>query len=167
MVVSGDSDSQGTFDKETLDLETFLVIITGEGEAVGIQRIRQALPQRVIWLKISAGQRLRNSGISLIIFFERCLIHLCVILYIYMWASVVAQMVKNLPANAGDLCSIPGLEQSPREGNGNPLQYSCPENSIDRGVCGLQPTGLQRARHNFVTSTYIYMKVKVKSLSHV
>ena len=76
-------------------------------------------------------------------------------------------MVKNLPANAGDLCSIPGLEQSPREGNGNPLQYSCPENSTDRGVCGLQPTGLQRVRDKFLTSTYIFMKVKVESLSRV
>ena len=43
-------------------------------------------------------------------------------------------MVKNLPASAGDLGSIPGLGRSPGEGNGNPLQYSCLENSIDRGV---------------------------------
>ena len=33
--------------------------------------------------------------------------------------------VKNLPANAGDTGSIPGLGRSPGEGNGNPLQYSC------------------------------------------
>ena len=45
--------------------------------------------------------------------------------------------VKNLPANAGDTGDsglIPGLGRSPREGNGNPLQYSCLENSIDRGA---------------------------------
>ena len=36
--------------------------------------------------------------------------------------------------NAGDLCSIPGSGRSPGEGNGNPLQYSCLENSIDRGT---------------------------------
>ena len=41
-------------------------------------------------------------------------------------------MVKNLPRNARDLGSIPGLGRSPGEGNGNPLQYSCPENSMDR-----------------------------------
>ena len=41
-------------------------------------------------------------------------------------------MVKNLPANAGDSGLIPGLERSPGEGNGSPLQYSCLENSIDR-----------------------------------
>ena len=35
-------------------------------------------------------------------------------------------VVKNLPVSAGDLGSIPGSGRSPREGNGNPLQYSCP-----------------------------------------
>ena len=38
-------------------------------------------------------------------------------------------MIKNPPANAGDVGSIPGLERSPGEGNGNPLQYPCLENS--------------------------------------
>ena len=42
-------------------------------------------------------------------------------------------MVKNPPANAGDSGSIPGLGRSPRERNGNPLQYSCLENPMDRG----------------------------------
>ena len=46
-------------------------------------------------------------------------------------ASLVAQTVKNLPVKAGDKRSIPGLERSPREGNGNPLQYSCLGNSMD------------------------------------
>ena len=43
-------------------------------------------------------------------------------------------MVKNPPANAGDVGSVPGLGRSPGEGNGNPLQYSCWENSMDRGA---------------------------------
>ena len=45
-------------------------------------------------------------------------------------------MVKNLPANAGetrDVGLIPGLGRSPRVGNGNPLQYSCLEKSMDTG----------------------------------
>ena len=42
-------------------------------------------------------------------------------------------VVKNLPANAGDPGSIPGLERSPAGGNGNPFQYSCLNNSMDRG----------------------------------
>ena len=43
-------------------------------------------------------------------------------------------MVKNLPANAGDAGSIPGSGRSHGEGNGNPLQYSCLENPINRGA---------------------------------
>ena len=52
-------------------------------------------------------------------------------------ASQVALVVKNLPANSGDPRDggwIPGLERSPGEGNGNPLQYSCLENSTDGGA---------------------------------
>ena len=43
-------------------------------------------------------------------------------------------MVKNPPENVGDLGSIPGLGRCPGEGNGNPLLYSCLENSMDRGA---------------------------------
>ena len=41
---------------------------------------------------------------------------------------------KESACNAGDLGLIPGLGKIPREGNGNPLQYSCLENSMDRGA---------------------------------
>ena len=44
-------------------------------------------------------------------------------------------VVKNLPANAGGMDSIPGLGRSPGEGNGNTLQYSCLEYFMDRGAC--------------------------------
>ena len=53
------------------------------------------------------------------------------------WASQVALVVKNPPANAGDIRdvgSIPGLGRSPGEGHGNPLQYSCLENPMDIGA---------------------------------
>ena len=43
-------------------------------------------------------------------------------------------VLKNLPANAGDMGLIPGLGKSLGEGNGNPLQCSCLENPIDRGA---------------------------------
>ena len=52
---------------------------------------------------------------------------------IILWASLVAQMVVSA-CNAGELGSVPGLGRSPGEGNGNPLQYSCLENSMDRGA---------------------------------
>ena len=53
------------------------------------------------------------------------------------WVSQVALEVKKSPANEGDLrdaSSIPGWGRSPGEGNGNPLQYSCLENPMDRGA---------------------------------
>ena len=43
-------------------------------------------------------------------------------------------VVKNPPANTGDPGSIPGSGRYPGEGNGNPLQYSCLENPMDRGA---------------------------------
>ena len=46
-------------------------------------------------------------------------------------------MVKNLPANVGNAGSIPGSGRFPGEGNGNPLQYSCLGNPMDRGACRL------------------------------
>ena len=45
-----------------------------------------------------------------------------------------ASAVKNLPSNAGDTGSIPGSGRSPGERNGNPFQYSCLGNPMDRGV---------------------------------
>ena len=48
-------------------------------------------------------------------------------------ASLVAQTVKSLPSSVGDPGSIPGSGTSPGEVNGNPLQYSCLENSMDEG----------------------------------
>ena len=53
------------------------------------------------------------------------------------WASQVALVVKNPPANAGDAGDaglIPGWRRSPGEGHDNPLQYSCLENPMDRGA---------------------------------
>ena len=63
----------------------------------------------------------------------------------------MAQMVKNPPANAGDVRGvglIPESGRSPGEGNGNPLQYSCVGHSMDRGPGGLQSMELQRVRYN-------------------
>ena len=56
---------------------------------------------------------------------------------IYTWASQVALVVKNLPAHEGDARDvglIPGLGRSPGGGHGNPLQYFCLENPVDRGA---------------------------------
>ena len=53
-------------------------------------------------------------------------------------------VVKKVPANAGDMGSIPGLGRSPEEGNGNPLQYSCLRNPIDRGAWWATVHGVRR-----------------------
>ena len=71
-------------------------------------------------------------------------------IYIYIYRFPDGAVLKNLPANTGnarDMGSIPGSGRSPGVGNGNPLQYSCLENSIDRDWL-LQPMKSQRVGHN-------------------
>ena len=55
---------------------------------------------------------------------------------------------KESACNAGDPGLIPGLGRTPGEGTGNPLQYSCLENSMERGAWQLQSMGPQGAGHN-------------------
>ena len=58
----------------------------------------------------------------------------------------LSTMVKSPPANAGDagdMGSVPGLGRSPRGGHGNPLQYSCLENPMDRGAWWAPILGVQ------------------------
>ena len=66
--------------------------------------------------------------------------------FVSTWASVVAQTIKNLPANAGDPGSIPGSGRSPGEQNSNPRQYSCLENSMDRGAWQVTVVGVANSR---------------------
>ena len=71
-------------------------------------------------------------------------------------ASQVAQVVKNLPANAGDagdMGSISGLGRSPGEESSDPLQYSCLENSMDRGALWATVHGITKSWN---THTYTY-----------
>ena len=69
-------------------------------------------------------------------------------------ASQVALVVKNPPVNAEDkrdVNSIPGLGRSPGKGHGNPLQFSCLENPMDRGAWqGSASTGSQRVGHDWL-----------------
>ena len=55
-------------------------------------------------------------------------------------------VAKNLPANAGDVGPNPGSGRSPGEGNGNPLQYSCLENPMDRGAWQATVHGVTKSR---------------------
>ena len=73
--------------------------------------------------------------------------------------------VKNLPANAGDTGLIPGSERSPGKGNGNPFQYSCLENSMDReawrATVGVELDTTEVTEHTHmhihIIYTYIYI----------
>ena len=55
-------------------------------------------------------------------------------------------VVKNLPANAGDAGSVPRLGRSPGVGNGNPLQYSCLEDSMNRGAWWTTVRGVSKSQ---------------------
>ena len=64
------------------------------------------------------------------------------------WASQVALVIKNPPANAGDLrdtVSVLGLGRFPGGGHSEPLQYSCLENTMDRGACWATVHGVAKS----------------------
>ena len=72
-------------------------------------------------------------------------------MYLYIWASVVVLVVKNLPANAGDVREAglsPGWGRSPGGGRGHPLQYSSWRIPWTEEPGRLQSLGLHRARQN-------------------
>ena len=75
--------------------------------------------------------------------------------------------VKASACSVGDLGSIPGLGRSPGEGNGNPLQYSCLENPLDRGACvGYTPKDSKesdtiRAYKNYNVQVLLTWQVKI------
>ena len=63
-----------------------------------------------------------------------------------MYSREVALVVKNPPANAGDMGLIPGLGRSPEEGHANLLQYSCLKNTHGhRSLVGYSPWGRQES----------------------
>ena len=75
-----------------------------------------------------------SHTLELFLTFHRATFLCCYPQYRLSWASQVAQLVKNPPANARNLGLIPGPGRAPGGGNGNPLQYSCLGNPMDRGT---------------------------------
>ena len=76
-------------------------------------------------------------------------------------ASQVALVVKSLPASAGDIrdvSSIPGVGRSPGAGNGHPLQYSCLENPVDRGVWRAEVLRVAKSRTGHRITRIGYME---------
>ena len=71
------------------------------------------------------------------------------VIFTFHWASLVLLMVENPPASAGgirDTGSIPGSGRSPGGGHGNPLQYSCLENPMDRGAWRAMVRGVAQSQ---------------------
>ena len=69
-------------------------------------------------------------------------------LYFYIWASLVTQMIKSLPAMQETWVGSLGQEDPLEEGNGNLPQYSCLENPMDRGAWQAIVHGVARVTHN-------------------
>ena len=82
------------------------------------------------------------------------------------WAPLVAQGVKNPAHNVGDLGSIPGLERSPGEGKGYPLQYSGLENPMDHTVHGLAELDMPGPLHFHVSRVFLCITDLVSACDH-
>ena len=74
---------------------------------------------------------------------------------------------KESACNAGDHGSIPGSGKSPGEGNGNPLQCSCLENSMDRGAWWVTVRGVSRSRIQLNSFTFIFTDLEIIILCEV
>ena len=78
---------------------------------------------------------------------------------IILWASQVVLVVKNPPASARDIRdtgSIPGSGRSPGGGYGNPLQYSCLENPMDRGAWQATVHGVAKSQTGLSDFTFTF-----------
>ena len=83
--------------------------------------------------------------------------HLARLFSFWLWASQVALVVTNLPANAGDVRDaglIPGSGRSPGGENGNPFQHSCLENPNDRGARRATVLGVTQSRTRLSTHAW-------------
>ena len=79
-------------------------------------------------------------------------------------------MVKNQPANVGDareVGSIPGSGSSLGEGNGNPLQYSCLENSMDRGALQVTVYGVSKSQRTRLKRLSTHAGIQQQSSRHM
>ena len=76
--------------------------------------------------------------------------------------TVSGRVVKNLPANIGDArnaCSIPVSRRSPGVGNGNPFQYSCLENAMDRGAWQAIVVGVTKSQTRLSTHAHSFLDI--------
>ena len=84
-----------------------------------------------------------------------------IIFFRYLFDHMGGSVVKNPPANAGitgDACWIPGSGRSPGGGNGNPLQYSCLGNPMDRGTWQAADRGVAKSRTQLSAHTHALLR---------
>ena len=77
----------------------------------------------------------------------------CIVKAIFFFGFPRSSVVKLSACNTGDPGSMPGSGRSLGEGNGNPLQYSCLENPMDRGTWQARVHGITRVGHNLATKS--------------
>ena len=81
-------------------------------------------------------------------------------------ATYGSSVIKNLPANAEDWGSVPGLGRFAGGEHGNPLQYSCLENPHRlRNLAGYSPWGCKRVRHDLETKHHVWIDTRADSES--
>ena len=109
-------------------------------------------------------KKVNNGVFFFVVSVFLCSIFALITIYIwpiYIYASRVVLVVKNLPASSGDIRdvgSFPGLERSPEGGHGNPLQYSCLENPMNRGVWQATVHGIAESQTQLKRlSVYIWL----------
>ena len=88
-----------------------------------------------------------------------------ILFFIGVWASLIAQSVKNLPAKQETWVGSLGWEDLPGEGNGNPLQYSCLGNPMDRGAWQATVHGVTRVGHDLMTKPPCLLRVLEKTMA--
>ena len=110
--------------------------------------VASAPPSACLLGRLPNSQPFRNVVKPLVFWFLcSCCLHFYGFILIQR-ASLGGSVVKNLPANAGDAILILGLKRFPGEGDGNPLQYPCLGNPVDRGAW--RATVHKRVGHDLV-----------------
>ena len=99
-------------------------------------------------MRVSGKNCTRGTGKLLYVTIYLDFMHIYIHIHTHTWGFPGGSVVKNLPANAGDLGktgSIPASGRSPRGENGNPLQHSCLENPMDRGAWWPRVHGISKS----------------------
>ena len=128
------SSIRGIFQARTLEWAAISTIGSTKSDLIEASYQAEQQPNWLDWHKQSRNESKLNGKRDLSFFFW---VHCLQRNHIFYWASQVVRVVKNTPANVGEVRDsglIPGLGRSPGGGHDNPLQYSCLDNPMDGGA---------------------------------